>query len=220
MRPHRACKEPFLAEMPRFAVLTRSHQHANTHGVKGTNSRYVGPKYDRFPSNPASGRILGRTIVTISALAAAKQMGRHSDWCLSHLALQKLLYIAHMFHMGQNDGEPMVSGMFEAWDYGPVHPILYHEAKIFGADPVKDIFRSVREIERDDQKAQLLNEVVDELSNDTARLVAITHWERGAWARNYRPGARGLVIPNEHILEEYQARVDAYRQREQTNRPT
>ena len=114
----------------------------------------------------------------------------------------------------------MVSGTFEAWDYGPVHPVLYHEAKIFGADPVKDIFRSVREIEQGDPEAQLLNEVVDELSNDTARLVAITHWERGAWARNYRPGTRGLIIPNEHILEEYRTRVDAFREREQTNRTT
>jgi len=44
---------------------------------------------------------------------------------LTNLALQKLLYFAHaMFLIEQ--GRPLLSGYFEAWEYGPVHPAAYN----------------------------------------------------------------------------------------------
>jgi len=39
--------------------------------------------------------------MTVSASAAAKRMCERSGWTLSNLELQKLLYIAHMFHLGE-----------------------------------------------------------------------------------------------------------------------
>lgn len=39
-----------------------------------------------------------------------------------------------------------------------------------------------------------------------SKLIAITHWEEGAWARNYIPGSRGIVIPQEDIIAEYEKR--------------
>ncbi|MDE2991960.1 MAG: DUF4065 domain-containing protein [Chloroflexota bacterium] len=143
--------------------------------------------------------------MTVDALAAGKRMGEHSNWQLSNLAMQKLLYIAHMYHLGLH-GDPLVFGVFEAWEYGPVHPSLYHEVKTFGADPVQDIFGSVPSIE-EGTESDLLDAAVDQLSKSTARLVAITHWEKGAWAKCYRSGVRGISIPNDAILKEYQARM-------------
>ena len=60
--------------------------------------------------------------MAVSALSAGKRLGKHSGWTLSNLAMQKLLYIAHMYHLGMYDATPLVTGHFEAWDYGPVHP--------------------------------------------------------------------------------------------------
>ena len=146
--------------------------------------------------------------MAISVLSAAKHMGLHSQWSLSNLVLQKLIYICHMLHLG-NYGleEPLVFGQFEAWDYGPVHPDLYHEAKVYGGSPVRNIFHASTNLTEDDYKVPLMDRIVDKFGNDASRLVAITHWKDGAWAKNYKPGVQGIIIPNEDILAEYKRRL-------------
>lgn len=151
--------------------------------------------------------------MTVPVFVAAKRMCEHSGWSLTHLELQKLLYIAHMFHLGQADA-PLISGHFEAWDYGPVHPSLYHIAKIFGSSPVGNVFHSIGDL-GSGPEASTLDSTVDQLSNaPPGKLVAITHWEHGAWARHYVPGRRGIIIPNDDIRREYRDRVDAIRARQ------
>lgn len=146
--------------------------------------------------------------MTVSVLAAAKRLGERSGWTLSNLKLQKLLYLAHMFHLG-TARKPLVSGHFEAWDYGPVHPELYHKAKIFGSAPVENIFHSVPDME-DGSERRLLDQTLDQLASATpAKLVAVTHWADGAWARHYQPGGRGIVIPDRDIRREYEDRARA-----------
>ena len=140
--------------------------------------------------------------MAISILSAAKRLGEKSKWTLSNLAMQKLAYIAHMFHLGMHGGSPLVYGNFEAWEYGPVHPTLYHEVKAFGSDPVQDIFLSVPPM-TEGTETVLLDSAVAQLSDSTSRLVAITHWKDGAWAKNYIPGMKGVPIPNEDIRQEY-----------------
>lgn len=143
--------------------------------------------------------------MAIPALQAAKAMGEYSGWSLSNLEMQKLLYIAHMFHLGIH-GSPLVYGNFEAWDLGPVHPVLYHKAKIFGARPVRNIFRSIPKLEEGTELGTLNNTVKELMNLDSAMLVNITHWHGGAWARNYVPGKRGTIIPDSHIEDEYKRR--------------
>ena len=145
--------------------------------------------------------------MTISALQAAKKMGERSGWSLSNLEMQKLLYLSHMIHLGTND-KPLVSGHFEAWDLGPVHPVLYHKAKVFGARPVSNIFHSVPDPEDGTEEFATLDSTMNGLSRlSGTQLVSITHWDCGAWAQNYIPGGRGIVIPNSDIKNEYQLRV-------------
>ena len=139
------------------------------------------------------------------ALSVAKRLLELSDWSLTNLKLQKLLYIAHMIWLGRT-GQPLIREAFEAWDYGPVCPVVYHRAKCFGARPVGNVFPDVPDL-RDEEVEKLLREIVEVLGCESpGKLVAIAHWERGAWARNYIPGARGVRIPNEHIREEYRER--------------
>ena len=141
--------------------------------------------------------------MTVSVFAAAKRMGKKSDWSLSNLKIQKMLYIAHMFHLGRHK-TPLVDGYFEAWDYGPVHPNLYHRLKIFGASPVTNIFRRDGNVPDDGTEADLIDETVTALADaPPGVLVGITHLKDGAWSKNYVSGARGIRIQNEDILEEY-----------------
>lgn len=142
--------------------------------------------------------------MTVSALAAARHLGRTSDWTLSNLKMQKLLYLADMVHFGDH-GERLVFGNFEAWDYGPVHPELYRVARIFGSDPVKDVFRAAP-LRPGSSELSTLDEAYQHLGGlPAAKLVDITHKKEGAWYRNYVPGARHVIIPEADMLTEYRS---------------
>lgn len=154
--------------------------------------------------------------MTVSMHAAAKRMCEHSGWSLSNLKLQKLLYIAHMFHIGETD-EPLVSDHFEAWNYGPVNPSLYHLMKIFGSSPVGNVFHSIGELEECSER-ETLDSAIDQLGNaPSGKLVAITHWKKGAWAKHYIPSMRNIVIPNEDIRQEYLDRKDVAKEQQTEN---
>ena len=147
--------------------------------------------------------------MTVSVFAAAKHLGKQTDWSLSNLKMQKILYISHMHHLGHYSS-PLVLGLFEAWDYGPVHPELYHRAKVFGADPVSNIFRSSSDIENEGTEKKILDAASTQLAGiSNAQLIATTHRKGGAWAKFYKPGVRGIEIPNDDILEEYLMRMES-----------
>lgn len=144
----------------------------------------------------------------VSALAAARRMCARSDWTLTNLQLQKMLYLAQMMHLGTT-GERLLNGTFEAWDYGPVLPNVYGQVKTFGSGPIRNIFYGIGDV-TDEGRAKMLDEAYDQLSQKSAgQLVSITHWKNGAWARNYIPGVRGLIIPDPDIIDEYNRRLVA-----------
>lgn len=143
--------------------------------------------------------------MAVSSVLAARKVCELAGWTLSNLSLQKILYFAHMLHLGRH-GEPLVGESFEAWDYGPVLPSVYHRAKVFGSSPVRNVFH-VNDDHMDGDALETLEEAVRALSDQPAgKLVAITHWEDGAWAKHY-PGGRNKLIPNSDIQEEYHDRV-------------
>lgn len=61
---------------------------------------------------------------------------------ITHVPLQKLLYFAHGLHLVRTR-RPLVSGYFEAWQRGPVHPAAYAAFKKAGSGPIQ--FRAVRQ---------------------------------------------------------------------------
>jgi uncharacterized phage-associated protein len=141
--------------------------------------------------------------MAVSVFSAAKRLAERSGWRLSNLELQKILYLAHMFRLGRSGGEPLVRGHFEAWDYGPVQPDLYHRAKVYGADPVGNIFHDAASIP-DGPEQKIIDEALDHLGDlGPGKLVAATHRIGGAWHKHYVPGNRHVLIPNEDILREY-----------------
>lgn len=145
--------------------------------------------------------------MTVSARSAAKWLAERSGWSLSNLELQKRLYLAHMIHLARTS-EPLIQEGFEAWDYGPVVPELYHEAKVYGAQPVGNIFPSRFRISANSDEARSLDEAFNLTKGfSPGRLVAVTHWPEGAWAKHYRSDARGTPIPDEDIKEEFNDRV-------------
>lgn len=147
--------------------------------------------------------------MAISDVAALRRICELKNWSITNLEANKLLYFAQMISLGESNGaRPLLSGTFEAWDYGPVLPEAYHKAKLFGNKPIKDfIFSGHGPIPTWEPTFERTLQEVGNLSGP--QLVAESHWEKGAWAKYYRQGARGIEIPNAAILSEYQRRTAA-----------
>ena len=144
--------------------------------------------------------------MAINVLRAAKHLCMMSDWTLTNLELQKIIYICHMEFLGEED-EPLVEGEFEAWDHGPVHPKLYYKLKRFRASSVKKfIFKDIKDLDsnKDRREIAILDEGARNFPHPSGpELIAITHRAGSAWDRVYEHDIKGIEIPNEYILQEY-----------------
>jgi uncharacterized phage-associated protein len=139
-----------------------------------------------------------------------KYICEKSGWRISNLQLQRILYMAQMYYMGQHEGRRLVDADFEAWDYGPVAPALYHRVKDFGSGPVQDVFMHARVFRDTDERKAALDEMcADLLKRRPGELVDLTHWKYGAWAKHYSPG-KGIPIPDADIYREYNDRVGKF----------
>ncbi|MBO0345803.1 SocA family protein [Roseibium sp. CAU 1637] len=144
--------------------------------------------------------------MTVSALSAARTLCEERNWNISNLELQKLLYIAELYHLGITE-DPLIFEDFEAWDYGPVVPIVYSKARGFGKSAVPNVFHWIDPVKKGSKEFDILSAVAAQTKRLTAgELVNITHWPQGAWAKFYAPHLRNIKIPKMEILREYNDR--------------
>ena len=139
---------------------------------------------------------------------AVATIGEMSGWTVSNLAMQKLLYLSHMYALGHS-GVSFTEGYrsFQAWELGPVQPDLYNKLKAFGARPVPS-FNVSNTFDEDEAEFKFIAYTMEKVgTSPPGRLVAITHWKNGAWAKNYQYGMRNIEISNEDIIEEYRNRT-------------
>ena len=152
--------------------------------------------------------------MAINVLQAAKHVCKESQWRLSNLELQKILYLCHVVYMGENDGKILISENFQAWKHGPVHPRLYEKLKKFGAKPVPEsAFYDIRDLDNNDNEKEykILSKAAKEIPpGHGLQLVKATHWEGGAWKKNYIFGLKHIVIPDKDIKEEYKNLIERY----------
>lgn len=150
-------------------------------------------------------------VVTARLDSVAKFICAEGEWKVSNLRLQKIMFMAQMFYMGEHDGERLFDASFEAWDYGPVIPQLYHKVKAFGSSPVEDVFYHALPFAENSPRRLSLKEVCSELLKRTpGQLVEISHWDKGAWAKHYVPRVRGISIPDADIRAEYSDRLKQF----------
>lgn len=145
--------------------------------------------------------------MALTAVSALRRLCELKQWTVTNLEANKLLYFAHMIALGKSDGaRPLVNEHFQAWDYGPVLPSAYHHAKMFGDKSIKPFlfYNTPENTDYDDVYTEMLREMGNLPS---FKLVAESHWDRGAWAKFYRAGSKGIDIPNADILREYRDRI-------------
>lgn len=142
--------------------------------------------------------------------------GERFDLQITNLSLQKLLYFAHARYLIEA-GEPLVSGYFEAWKYGPVHPAAYKAFKTAGNRPIT--FRADRVDPLTGAKTalsspsspaitRLVMQVISTFGTLPAgRLVDISHARGAPWhfvvTEAQSSMAFGLRISESVILERY-----------------
>ncbi len=139
-----------------------------------------------------------------------------SGYRISNLVLQKLLYFAHAIFLVEQK-RPLVSGYFEAWEYGPVHPAAYQAFKQAGAEAITfraqrvDVATDVRsEIAPPDDLSvkQHVARIMHSYGRMTpGRLVDISHAKGAPWDFIANKGrtslAFGLRISDDVILEQF-----------------
>ena len=140
-----------------------------------------------------------------------------SDGVLTPMHLQKLCYFAHGFNLALVS-DPLTNDRVEAWEFGPVFPVLYDALKRYGARPVGEMVRQnnwasadhirgdvVQETFTDDER-EIIEGVYETYGNFHAyQLSALTHEDGSPWERTYKPGRKNLVIPNSMIQEYFTA---------------
>lgn len=139
------------------------------------------------------------------------------DYGVSNLKLQKLLYFIQVyFLMNSKNHEPCFAEQIEAWDFGPVVPVAYHEYKQYGSTDIPYINSyidfdennpwnaSTIEYSEDcisDEDKQLIDDVINKLADYSATdLVTITHCQ-APWMDAYVPYQNNIITIDS--IEEY-----------------
>lgn len=135
---------------------------------------------------------------------------------ITHLALQKLIYFAHGIHLMQTK-KPLVSGYFEAWEFGPVNPSVYKAFRDAGSRPIrtrahgKDVLTGrAHELKMPDdlEVRRLIGDVLRHYgSMSPGRLVDLSHAKGSPWhvvVHETRTDiAFGLRIPDSVIADRF-----------------
>jgi uncharacterized phage-associated protein len=129
--------------------------------------------------------------------------GQRLNRPVSNVALQKLLYFAHGLHLVQRK-EPLVSGFFEAWTYGPVHPTVYHCFKSAGDLPITfradgvDVLTGKRRPLAVPTAPAVLAVVAHVMSSfgsmTPGQLITVSHAKRAPWDHVVEGARRGMAL--------------------------
>jgi uncharacterized phage-associated protein len=109
-------------------------------------------------------------------------------------------------------GKPLVSLHFEAWQYGPVMPSIYHQFKDYGPNQITGRAtkidpdsgdRVVFDYKDMDINVRFLEDIVSRYGRLSASaLIALSHEPGGAWDKVWNSKNQdqfGMIIPNELI---------------------
>lgn len=140
-------------------------------------------------------------------LRVARESG---DTTITPMKVQKLVYIAHGWHLAYTDGKPLCREVVQAWRWGPVFHDLYHSVKKWGREPidgyVEDYWRDgvAHMIDDGSFGAKVIDAVWRSYGKySAARLSRITHSKDSPWSKVYAKGRRNAEIPDSLISDHY-----------------
>lgn len=136
--------------------------------------------------------------------------GRAEDVKIDPLKMQKLVYLAHGWHLAF-EKRPLICETIEAWKYGPVVPSLYRQFRDYGystIDKEMPVFALADKI--DARTEALLNQVWLKYGHISGvSLSAMTHESGYAWElarRGHEANWNSPDIQNVWIQDEFERR--------------
>lgn len=147
----------------------------------------------------------------------------HKHGCeFTPFQLIKMVFISHGRTLAAYK-MPLIRDRIEAWKYGPVIPLLYHELKIWGDNPVRrmnycntlpgndnkvdSMRREFFESVIDRKERSIIDDVVAEYSKWSFRgLKRLCHEVGSPWDTHYN-GKFGTEIPDSTIQRYYEKKI-------------
>lgn len=115
------------------------------------------------------------------------------NYTCSNLRLQKILYFIQAYFL-KIQGTPCFADAIEAWDFGPVVPVVYRRYMYFGAADIFEWEKPRIHFESDRDK-EIVEQVVELLAPyTTTQLVKMTQ-HHFPWLNNYKSKWENRVIP-------------------------
>jgi uncharacterized phage-associated protein len=139
---------------------------------------------------------------------------------LTNMSLNKIVYFAHAWHLARYS-EPLIDSLFEAWQYGPVHPQLYRQLKHFGEAPISTRLTRIDlhtgadvpvEVHLSETQIETIEQITLFYGRFPAwKLVEFSHRSGAPWdcvwsAAKYGP-VPGMIIPDELTESFYRKRL-------------
>ncbi len=143
---------------------------------------------------------------------------------ITPLKMQKLVYVAHGWHLGI-ESQPLIDDEYvEAWDFGPVFPSLYHEFKHFKNNPVAEPAEELiidehpldlkiytpKVQEEDKELMKFLDQIWEVYSKYSgSRLSTMSHGKGTPWSNTRQKVGkiRNAPIDNKEIEEFYKKKL-------------
>ena len=123
---------------------------------------------------------------------------------IDNLKLNKILFYAQGWYLSKLK-KPLFSDEIQAWDLGPVVPVVYHTFKCCGSNDIVEPYEDFDESRLSSEEISLLIDVYNEYGRYTGwALKNMTHLAGTPWTKFYKK-AQNCVIP----LEEIKAYFDA-----------
>lgn len=148
------------------------------------------------------------------------KLGQAEGIEITPMKLIKLTYIAHGWHLGFYEGQPLLNEQVYAWKYGPVIPSLYERFKQYGSAPVTELageFSSNAEwcypLPGNPEKEKFLDAVWKGYKDyNGVQLSAMTHQKGTPWYRVWNSEQQGkdnrdIPIPNNYIEAHYSEKI-------------
>ena len=135
---------------------------------------------------------------------------------VTHLKLQKLVFLAHGYYLGMSK-RPLINENFETWDYGPVCRGIYQEFRDTGGEPINRLATELDwdsgaeipvPVPEDDKRFDRIADFVVQTYGDVSAfaLCELSHKEGWAWDQTRKEDTFGLKnkdIPNDLIERDF-----------------
>ena len=126
---------------------------------------------------------------------AEDQSNHETGDLMTDLKLQKMLYFAQCWHLVRY-GKPLFDSRIEAWEHGPVVPVVYSEYKQYGRKPLK-----AKPVDYEQFTSEEMDTMMDVFAfygkYSASGLRELSHQFGSPWAEVYNSGVQHIEITTE-----------------------